>query len=282
MFSQVSSMITRMFSALILAVFVMSCGVTIEPIEQRKLVTAPDNIRIKFDRVTNKPVLNLIPIAEMDRRAKRELDAALIEYQMMGFERISSLSDPRYRRLKLIFDKVHRYTHLKDRDIEVVLIEMPIFQAYTFGGGAVVFYTGLTDILNDDQLAGVIGHEIAHIAAGHIAEETSRSLVNTDTGTMTTLTGFYSLTAEKEADQIGLVYTALAGYAPQEMSTFWQGQAAQQGKNILNPFADSHPTYQDRAFYLKQDAEKLNGLGSDLDENQRQKLVICNPIYCRQ
>ena len=271
-------------STLLMASLITGCGVSIKPLEQPpKLVTAPEYIRIKFDRITNQPVLNLISTAEMDDRAERLLEQALLNYKTMGFQHITAPSDRRLVRLKHIFDRVHNYSHLKDSPIKVVLIENPIFQAYTFGGGAVVFYTGLTEELDDDQLAAVIGHEIAHIAANHIAEETSRSLVNTDTGYWRPhLTGFYALNAEMEADQIGLVYATLAGYAPDASVTFWAEQSDHQGHDMLNPFADSHPTYQDRAKYLQENADKLSRLPRNISEEKRQELMLCNPIYCKQ
>lgn len=260
------------------------CGVSIKPLDKPpQLVTAPEYIRIKFDRVTNQPVLNLISTAEMDARAERLLEQALQDYKALGFQHITAPSDRRLVRLKTIFDRVQNYSHLKDSTIKVILIESPIFQAYTFGGGAVVFYTGLTEQLNDDQLAAVIGHEIAHIAANHIAEHTSRSLVNTDTGIWTPhLTGFYALNAEMEADQIGLVYAALAGYSPDASVTFWAEQSERQGIDMLNPFDDSHPTYDDRAKYLQENADKLSDLPRNLSEEKRQELMFCNPIYCKQ
>ena len=271
-------------STLLMVSLITGCGVSIKPLKQPpKLVTAPEYIRIKFDRITNQPVLNLISTAEMDDRAERLLEQALQNYKVMGFQRVTDLSDHRLARLRYIFDRVQQYSHLKDSPIKVVLIESPIFQAYTFGGGAVVFYTGLTEELDDDQLAAVIGHEIAHIAANHIAEETSRSLVNTETGYWRPhLTGFYALNAEMEADQIGLVYATLAGYAPDASVTFWAEQSEHQGHDMLNPFADSHPTYQDRAKYLQENADKLSRLPRNISEEKRQELMLCNPIYCKQ
>ena len=277
------SIIVQVLSVL-MASLVSACGVSIKPLDKPpQLVTAPEYIRIKFDRVTNQPVLNLISTAAMDERAERLLQDALEGYKAMGFQQVTTPSDRRLARLNRIFNRVHRYSHLKDSPIKIVLIENPIFQAYTFGGGAVVFYTGLTEALNDDQLAAVIGHEIAHIAANHIAEEASRSLVNTDTGFWTPhLTGFYALNAEMEADQIGLVYAALAGYSPDASVTFWAEQSEHQGHDLLNPFADSHPTYEDRAKYLQENVDKLSNLPANLSEEKRQELMLCNPIYCKQ
>ena len=85
-----------------------------------------------------------------------------------------------------------------------------------------------------------------------------------------------------EADQIGLVYATLAGYAPDASVTFWAEQSEHQGHDMLNPFADSHPTYQDRAKYLQENADKLSQLPRNLSEQKRHELMLCNPIYCKQ
>ena len=267
-----------------MAAFIGGCGISVDPLDQRSgLVVGPEHIRIKKDRITNQPVLNLLTLADMDERAERNLQQALTDYQAVGYPHITAKQDPRLARLELIFSNVHRYSHLKNSRLRVVLIEKPVFQAYTFGGGAVVFYTGLTERLTDAELAAVVGHEIAHIAASHIAEQTSRSLVNTDSGFwQPSLTGFEALNAEMEADQIGLVYATLAGYSPLAVVEFWAKQADQQGEEIQNPFADSHPIYQDRAKYLQASAQKLLQLPAPLSDQDRLNLVMCNPIYCNQ
>ena len=269
---------------LLLGGVLAGCGVSIDPVPKApQVVAAPDHIRLKKDRVTNQPVLNLLTLAEMDERAERNLQNALQDYEMLGFQHITADRDPRLMRLERVFIAVHQHSHLKASPLRIVLIDNPVFQAYTFGGGAVVFYTGLTERLNDDELAAVIGHEIAHIAASHIAEQTSRSLVNIESGYWEpSLTGLDALNAEMEADQIGLVYATLAGFSPIASVQFWAKQARQQGQDILNPFADSHPTYQDRAKYLQESADKLQQLPRHLSDHDRHHLIFCNPIYCNQ
>ena len=73
-------------STLLMVSLITGCGVSIKPLKQPpKLVTAPEYIRIKFDRITNQPVLNLISTAEMDDRAERLLEQALQNYKVMVF-----------------------------------------------------------------------------------------------------------------------------------------------------------------------------------------------------
>lgn len=260
---------------------IAGCGVDLETPPQPVYVTAPENLRQHYDLITGQRVLNLVPRAEMDRRARENLRERLNLYRVFGFHQVTDPADRRLVRLHHIAGKVHRSSHLADREIEFILIENPVFQAYTFGGGAVVFYSGLLDMLDDDQLAGVAGHELAHIAAGHIGEETSRGIVNTETPqSLIPLAAFYGIDAEMEADRVGLVYAILAGYDPSASASFWADQAHHGGARLVNPFTDSHPPYQDRAAYLINDARLLLEAPPGDSRKDRDAYLRCNPLYC--
>lgn len=265
----------------LVSLMLAGCGLDLEPIPQPVYVTAPENLRPRHDLITGQRIFNLVPRAEMDRRARSNLEDRLGLYRMFGLRQITDPAEKRLARLQAIADRVHRNSHLADRQIDIILIENNVFQAYTFGGGAVVFYTGLVERLDDDQLAGVVGHELAHIAAGHIAEETSRAIVNTNAPeSLTPLAGFYGINDEMEADRVGLVYTILAGYDPAANAHFWADQARLGGRDILNPFADSHPPYHDRAAALAEDAALLLRQPPGESESDRQRYLRCNPLYC--
>lgn len=265
----------------LLVIGLAACRVPLEPVPQQVYVTAPENIRQQHDLITGQQVLNLVPQAEMDRRAQYNLDERLALYARLGLDQITDPASPQLSRLLKIARKVHRNSHLADRDITFVLINNNIFQAYTFGGRAVVFYTGLVDMLDDDQLAAVVGHELAHIAAGHIAEESSRSIVNTTAPeTLAPLAGFYTISAEMEADRVGLVYAMLAGYDPRAGAAFWARQAKGEHSQLFSLFHDSHPPHKDRARYLEQDAKQLLQSPPGRDRASRDAYLRCNPLYC--
>jgi predicted Zn-dependent protease len=129
-------------------------------------------------------------------------------------------------------------------DWEFVVFEVPNqINAFAMGGGKVGVFTGLFKIIqNDDQLAAVLAHEIAHVAAKHVNERLSQDMVvqggglivgglmsTTGTGALTAnavleayglTTGITSVSfdraKEKEADHIGVMYMARAGYNPEE------------------------------------------------------------------
>lgn len=156
---------------------------------------------------------------------------------------------------------------LPDLEWEFVLFDNEQINAFALPGGKVGVYTGLLKVADtDDRLAAVIGHEIAHVTARHGAERMSRALALTAVGVGV---GFaardseyqeaimiayglgstlgvelpYSRRAESEADEVGLLYAARAGYDPREAVTFWQRmRAASEGRVSAPAFLSTHPT----------------------------------------
>src|SRR3990170_1395153 len=85
--------------------------------------------------------------------------------------------------------------------------------AFALPGGKIGVYSGIIPVaMNDAGLATVLGHEVAHVAAHHGAD-----------GIGVTVGGIlpFSRTQESEADRIGLIYMAKAGYHPGEAIDFW-------------------------------------------------------------
>jgi predicted Zn-dependent protease len=138
---------------------------------------------------------------------------------------------------------------------EFNLVNDPIVNAWCMPGGKVVFYTGILPITqNETGIAVVMGHEIAHAIARHGNErmsqsmimaaggttinvltsqkpETARALFITAYGLGSTLGSLaYSRKHESEADKMGLVFMAMAGYNPMEAPKFWQRMSAQGGQ----------------------------------------------------
>ena len=137
-------------------------------------------------------------------------------------------------------------------------------------GGKVVFYTGILPYTKDEAgLAVVMGHEIAHAIARHGNERMSQSmLVELGGTTLSALTAEQSKTAqslflsaygvgstlgtlaysrkhESEADKMGLVFMAMAGYDPREAPEFWKRMAKSGGQKPPE-FLSTHPSDQTR------------------------------------
>ncbi|CAA6693228.1 MULTISPECIES: M48 family metallopeptidase [unclassified Lentimonas] len=140
--------------------------------------------------------------------------------------------------------------------------------AFAMPGGKVAVYTGILEIIkSDDELAVVIGHEVAHVAAGHGNERMShkmlaaggaavvgvgvaaadmddseRALVLAMFGAGATYGAIlpYSRYHESEADEIGLIYAAKAGYDPRAAIAFWE-RMEKLGGGAPPEFLSTHP-----------------------------------------
>lgn len=160
---------------------------------------------------------------------------------------------------------------------EWVVFEAPdTINAFAMPGGKIGVYTGILKLaVTDDELAVVLGHEIAHVAAHHGNERLSRELLISGATTglafglgsydpktrnallaavgMGTQVGIslpYSRRNENEADAIGLIYAAQAGYDPRVAPGFWEkmGQAA--GGTKTPEFLSTHPVEKTRIEHL--------------------------------
>lgn len=169
---------------------------------------------------------------------------------------------------------------MPDAQWEFVLFESKEPNAFCLPGGKVGVYTGILPITKDEAgLATVLGHEIAHAVARHGAERVSEALLiqtggqilgaslsSADPRTQSAVALAYGLTTtlgrqlphsrrqESEADEIGLIYMARAGYDPEAAIAFWQRFAEynrQHGGGDVLPFLRTHPTDEKRIEQLR-------------------------------
>ncbi|MGD8875104.1 MAG: M48 family metallopeptidase, partial [Gammaproteobacteria bacterium] len=153
---------------------------------------------------------------------------------------------------------------------EVVVFNDSDANAFALPGGKIGVYTGLLKVAeNQDQLATVIGHEVAHVLARHSNERVSQkfaveqglslisAIANPQSGTGQTLMGLlgvgaqygvlmpYSRIQESEADILGLDLMARAGFDPRESTRLWinMGRA---GGGQPPEFLSTHPSHSTR------------------------------------
>ena len=178
-------------------------------------------------------------------------------------------SGPMYDRLKFISNRLIDQTGVFRDDTrqwnwQLVLINAPILNATCAPGGKITFYTGLIEKLNlnDDEIAAIMGHEIAHALREHGRERLSQAMAQSAAVNIAMLAaGSYgsaigaanqaaqyilvlpnSRQNESEADAIGLELAARAGYNPQAAISVWQKMnQATQGKGTLE-FLSTHPS----------------------------------------
>lgn len=138
--------------------------------------------------------------------------------------------------------------------------------AWCMPGGKVAFYTAILPICKDETgVAIVMGHEVAHAIANHGRERMSEGMIaNGLLGTLGAAMGSnpsltsqifqqavgvganvgmlkFSRSNESEADHIGLIFMAMAGYDPNQAPLFWERMTAQSGGQKPPEFLSTHP-----------------------------------------
>jgi len=170
-------------------------------------------------------------------------------------------------------------------DYQFFVVQSPVINAFAVPGGYIFVFSGLLVHLgNDDELAGVLAHEIGHVAAHHIVRQQQQGQVWTAAALLGVLLSAvnpvlgaagiaaaqtaqlkYSREFEQEADFLGLRYSDEAGYDPHSLGTFFKTLLAEQR---LNPagvpaYMLSHPITEDRISHVETTiaAEKLKTPG---------------------
>jgi len=161
---------------------------------------------------------------------------------------------------------------------EFIVIDEPVLNAWALPGGKVAIYSKMLESFSSDQeLAAVVGHEIAHAVLRHGAEQLSRAQAQqlvvvavatgvgaatdseTDSETAQLAAGLGSLAAqgfvslphgramELEADDIGTLYMARAGYDPRGAVRLWQRmRQLKEGQGAPPTFLSTHPSDDNR------------------------------------
>jgi predicted Zn-dependent protease len=183
-------------------------------------------------------------------------------------------------RLRTIGRRIADVTGEESYDWEFNLIEDDsTVNAFCLPGGKVAFYTGILKLAGtDDELATVMSHEIAHATARHGGERMTQMLmvqlggialsqalknnreqtiemaqVAYGVGASLTYVLPYSRKQESEADHIGLIYMAKAGYDPRAAVTFWKKMQEYHAGSEPPEWLSTHPSSQTRI----DDLEKL-------------------------
>lgn len=173
--------------------------------------------------------------------------------------------------LKRVVTKLIPVSGMADLDWEYLVFESDTENAFALPGGKIAFYSGIFKYFsNDDEMAVVAAHEIAHVIARHSNEGMSQQNIANAAGIATVLTAYilsdgdqaataitgavtygglnygfllpYSRTHEAEADEIGIVLMAEAGFNIDSAIPFWQ----KFGNDSTISFFSTHPSGPDR------------------------------------
>jgi predicted Zn-dependent protease len=171
--------------------------------------------------------------------------------------------DPRVQRVRGIAKRIVRAAGIRplQREInlhlagyrfewEVNVISDRQINAFCLPGGKIVVYTGILPVAqNDDQLATVLAHEIAHALAHHSNERVTRR----ESGGLNIFRDkAFDRRQESEADHIGVFLMTFAGYQPEEAVRFWVNmRRANQGGARRPEFLSDHPSDERRIQDMK-------------------------------
>ncbi len=167
---------------------------------------------------------------------------------------------------------------LREYRWEFNLVVDDAVNAFAMPGGKVAFYTGILPYTHDeDGLAVVMGHEIAHVVSGHHKERYSQALLAQGVGTVVNMAtrnaaaaqrraiqqvfgiganvGYVmpmSRVQENHADRLGLILTALGGYDPHAGAAFWE-RMSKANKGKPPQWLSTHPSDEKRIERMKEE-----------------------------
>ena len=204
------------------------------------------------------------------------ISASSFEQQAKAAQKKNVLitSGPQYERLKTIANRLIPQTAVFRDDTHswnwgLQLIDSPLVNATCAPGGRITFYSGIINKLNltDDEIAAIMGHEIAHAVREHGRERVSQAMAqNAIANVALAAAGAGSAQSidaanqimqyvlvlpnsrqnEKEADAIGLEIAARGGYDPRAAITLWEKMSKEsKGKNPPE-FLSTHPSNENR------------------------------------
>lgn len=231
--------------------------------------------------ITGRKQLNILPAAQVMSMSFQQYDEFLKENKlstnMQQTAMVQKVGQRIQQAVERYFEQKGLSAQLKGYSWEFKLIENKDANAWCMPGGKVVVYSGILPISKDENgLAVVMGHEVAHAIAEHGNERMSQGML-TQLGGMALsvaiqekpeqtqalwMTAFglgsqvgvmlpFSRLHENEADRLGLIFMALAGYNPQEAVGFWQRMSELKKGQSPPEFLSTHPSDATRIEQMK-------------------------------
>jgi predicted Zn-dependent protease len=210
---------------------------------------------------------------------------AQMKQEAAGKNALAPDHDPQVVRLRAIAQRLIPFTHpwnprAKDWKWEVNLLGSQQINAFCMPGGKIAFYYGILDKLqlNDDEVAMIMGHEMAHALREHARERMGKTLATRggieilsaifglgNAGRMAADMGGQLLTLkfgredESEADLVGMELAARAGYNPRAGVSLWN-KMGQASKGAPPQFLSTHPAGPTRIRDIEANLPKVEGL----------------------
>ena len=239
----------------------------------------------------NSAFTKLVPAEQVERSAAQQYAQMLS--QANSKKALGGKDHPQVRRLRGIARRIIPFAlpwnaRARDWQWEVNLIDSSQINAFCMPGGKIAFYTGILDKLqlSDDEVAMVMGHEIAHALREHARERMGKTAVThgaaqiggallssifginpnlTDMatrGAANLLTLEFSREDESEADLVGMDLAARAGFDPRSGVSLWQKMGAAQGaasgqQSQVAQFFSTHPSGKNRIAEIQANLPKV-------------------------
>lgn len=242
--------------------------------------------------VTKRAQLNLIPDGIM-----LPLGASSYTQMLEGVSKVKGTEDNQV--LKRVGERISDVANEPKYDWQYTLIDDDeTINAWCLPGGKIAFYTGVLPVLeNEAGMAFVMGHEVGHATAHHGSERLSQQLAvlgglaglylylddrtqlsDTQQGVILAALGVgaqvgvilpFSRMHEKEADVIGMMYMARAGYPPRQSLRVWDRMSEASGGGKVPAFISTHPSDERRQDNLRDwlDRAKKRFERNKLDED---------------
>lgn len=230
---------------------------------------------------TGRSQVRFLPIETLNQMSFQQYDTYLSENKPMPggnqVELVRRVGNDLRQAVEVYYKANGMEAELQNFKWEFNVVDQDVINAFCMPGGKVVIYTGIMKVAqNEDGLAVVMGHEIAHALAHHGNERMSQGLIaqvglasldlalqekpEATRQLLMTAAGVgaqvgvvlpFSRKHESEADEIGLYLMAMAGYNPSEAAPFWGRMAAASGGQAPPEFLSTHPSSETRSQNLK-------------------------------
>ena len=234
--------------------------------------------------ITNRKQLNLVPEYKLNAQAAQIFEKIKQKEKLSKDIKSLSLIKEIGKKMQESINEYFYQQKLDDPtsnfDWEFILIENKnIRNAFCMPGGKIAVFTGILDVTkNENGLAAIMGHEIAHAVAKHSLERQSRALLLQGTTTIidifsggkisqinkTTrmdtvgliqqlgIMNPFNRKQESEADYLGLIFSSLAGYDIREAPKIWQRMQTYNKGKEQPEFLSTHPSSQNRIIKLNE------------------------------
>ena len=245
------------------------------------LMHAPAQAQVEVGKAS--VMRQLVPAETLENSATQQYQELLQKAKAQGA--LADADNPQLQRLRSIAQRLIPYAaqwnpRASQWRWEVNLIGSKQINAFCMPGGKIAFYTGIIDQLKltDDEIAMIMGHEMAHALREHSREQLAKNQATSigislgaqllglgDIGNAAARLGGqllslkFSRNDESDADLVGLELAARAGFDPQAAVSLWRKMGQATGEGGIG-FLSTHPTGPDRIRQLEGNVPRVMGL----------------------